>query len=147
TNSVGSPGRNHESATGHRNDADDIEARGRAEVAGSRVAPTGFVVEFPTRLCAPPEIVSRTVCPYKICPRGNHCLHRGINGMDPVLKYLDAIDAINRAERQLERRGKDDAAVLSLLDSACAEAEAAWATIPREWQSRMFPPPDGLIEM
>jgi hypothetical protein len=66
--------------------------------------------------------------------------------MDEILKYLDTIAAINDVERKLTRRtgGSDrggNAAEIAMLNQAYDAAEAAWAAIPPEFRTRLYPPP------
>ena len=66
--------------------------------------------------------------------------------MDEILKYLDTIAAINDVERKLtNRKGGSDrggnAAEIAKWDQAYDAAEAAWAAIPPEFRTRLYPPP------
>jgi hypothetical protein len=66
--------------------------------------------------------------------------------LDEILKYLDTIAAINDVERKLtNRKGGSDfggnAAEIAKLDQAYNAAETAWAAIPPEFRTRLYPPP------
>jgi hypothetical protein len=66
--------------------------------------------------------------------------------LDEILIYLDTIAAINDVERKLtNRKGGSDhggnAAEVAKLDQAYSAAEAAWAAIPPEFRTRLYPPP------
>jgi hypothetical protein len=66
--------------------------------------------------------------------------------LDEILKYLDTIAASNDVERKLtNRKGGPDrgenAAEIAKLNQAYDAAEAAWAAIPQEFRTRLYPPP------
>ena len=66
--------------------------------------------------------------------------------MDEVLKYLDAIAAIDAVERKLttrKDRSKGDLSETEVakLSQAYDAAQTAWAAIAPEFQRRLYPPP------
>jgi hypothetical protein len=61
--------------------------------------------------------------------------------METVTKYLEAIDEINKADRQL-RRQVGASRNTQRLQNAYDAAEAAWRQIPPELKRRLSPPPD-----
>jgi hypothetical protein len=60
--------------------------------------------------------------------------------MERFVAYLEAIDEINRAERQLARH--KDATSLQMLGSALDTAKAAWLFLPFELRASLVPPPE-----
>jgi hypothetical protein len=59
--------------------------------------------------------------------------------VDRVIDYLNLIEMIDRADRQLARR--DDATGQLVLQGTLDAAQAAWQLLPAEWQARLEPPP------
>jgi len=60
--------------------------------------------------------------------------------MEDAVSYLNAIDEINRAERQIRMRGANGSR-LARLTAAYAAAEAAWASVEPSRRALMAPPP------
>jgi hypothetical protein len=54
--------------------------------------------------------------------------------------YIEAIEEINRLERQVANRD-DDALGIALLGSAIDAAHAAWLLLPPECRQTLEPPP------
>lgn len=50
-----------------------------------------------------------------------------------VIRYLDAIEAINEAERLNDAKR---------IERAYAAAEKAWASVPLKWHNKLAPPPE-----
>jgi hypothetical protein len=101
------------------------------------------VRSFPTSLSGIPPIV---------VPNKNGLILVGPNQkatealLDEILVYLDTIAAINDVERKLtNRKGGSDrgenAAEIAKLGQVYDAAEAAWAAIPPEFRTRLYPPP------